>query len=69
MSKIEQLLEIDSNEMDVMRFESWYWSTIDDVSNLIVSNGYANVMKDVQETVDRIIEKRFGTMDTTEGEH
>ena len=68
MSKIEQLLELDSDEMDVMRFESWYWSTIDDISNLIVSNGYANVMKDVQETVDRIIEKRFGSS-APEGDH
>ena len=69
MSKIKQFLESNSNELDEMLFESWYWSTIDDVSNLIVSNNYDNVMKDVRDRVNKIIDERFNSMDTSEGEY
>ena len=39
---------------DVLRFECWYHSVIDDVANLIQANGYDKVMLDVQEALKRI---------------
>lgn len=39
---------------DVLRFECWYHSVIDDFANLIQANGYDKVMLDVQETLKRI---------------
>jgi hypothetical protein len=39
---------------DVLRFECWYHSVIDDFANLIQANGYDKVMLDVQEALKRI---------------
>jgi hypothetical protein len=39
---------------DVLQFECWYHSVIDDVANLIRANGYDKVMLDVQEALKRI---------------
>jgi hypothetical protein len=39
---------------DVLKFECWYHSVIDDVANLVRSNGYDKVMLDVQEALKRI---------------
>ena len=39
---------------DVLKFECWYHSVIDDVANLIRANGYDKVMLDVQEALKRI---------------
>ena len=59
MSKIEQLQDIqDHQDMEQMKFECWYWSVIDDVSNLIVTNGYDNIMLDILKSVERIKESK-----------
>lgn len=39
---------------DVLKFECWYHSVIDDVANLIRANGYDKVMRDVQEVLQRL---------------
>lgn len=59
MSKSEQLFEdvmseIDAQELELLKFESWYYSVIDDVASLIVTNGYNQVMKDIMDTVARL---------------
>ena len=46
--------EFDAHMDDVLRFECWYHSVIDDVANLIQANGYDKVMLDVQEALKRI---------------
>lgn len=55
MSKMEELQDIqDHQDYELMKFECWYWSVIDDVSNLIVTNGYDNIMFDIIQAVERI---------------
>ena len=46
--------EYDLHMDDVLKFECWYHSVIDDVANLIRANGYDKVMLDVQEALKRI---------------
>ena len=46
--------EYDAYMDDVLKFECWYHSVIDDVANLIQANGYDKVMLDVQEALKRI---------------
>lgn len=46
--------EFDAHMDDVLQFECWYHSVIDDVANLIRANGYDKVMLDVQEALKRI---------------
>jgi len=46
--------EFDTHMDDVLKFECWYHSVIDDVANLIQANGYDKVMLDVQEALKRI---------------
>ncbi len=46
--------EYDMHMDDVLKFECWYHSVIDDVANLIRANGYDKVMLDVQEALKRI---------------
>jgi hypothetical protein len=46
--------EFDAHMDDVLKFECWYHSVIDDVANLIRANGYDKVMLDVQESLKRI---------------
>ena len=50
--------EFDAHMDDVLRFECWYHSVIDDVANLIRANGYDKVMLDVQEALKRIEENK-----------
>jgi hypothetical protein len=50
--------DFDAHMDDVLRFECWYHSVIDDVANLIRSNGYDKVMLDVQEALKRIEENK-----------
>ena len=62
MSKSEQLFEdvmseFDAQELELLKFESWYYSVIDDVASLIVTNGYNQVMKDIMDTVARLEQK------------
>ena len=50
----DYILELTEQEQEQVRFECWYHSTIDDVAQLIVSNGYDSIMLDVQKAIDRI---------------
>ena len=49
--------ELDEQSMELLKFESWYYSVVDDVASLIVTNGYNQVMKDIMDTVDRLQNK------------
>lgn len=46
--------ELTEQELELLKFESWYYSVIDDVASLIVTNGYNQVMKDIMDTVARL---------------
>ena len=46
--------ELDEQSMELLKFESWYYSVVDDVASLIVTNGYNQVMKDIMDTVSRL---------------
>ena len=41
----------DDIDMDVVKYECWYWSVIDSMADLIMNNGRDRVMADVAETV------------------
>ena len=41
----------DDIDMDVVKYECWYWSVIDSMADLIMNNGRDKVMADVAETV------------------
>ena len=41
----------DDIDMDVVKYECWYWSIIDSMADLIMNNGRDRVMADVAETV------------------
>ena len=47
---IELMLE-DDIDMDVVKYECWYWSVIESMADLIMNNGRDRVMADVAETV------------------
>lgn len=51
---ITMLEEFDSQEQELMRFECWYHSVIDDMAGLIRANGYDKVMYDVMCAVKRM---------------
>lgn len=53
---IEMYEEFDSQEQELMRFECWYHSVIDDMAGLIRANGYDKVMYDVMCAVKRMSE-------------
>lgn len=42
---------IDDNELDVLKYECWYWSVIDSMADLIMNNGRDRVMADVTDVV------------------
>ena len=42
---------IDDNELDVVKYECWYWSVIDSMADLIMNNGRDRVMADVTDVV------------------
>jgi uncharacterized protein YuzB (UPF0349 family) len=44
-------LMVDDDDMDVVKYECWYWSVIDSMADLIMNNGRDKVMADVAETV------------------
>lgn len=41
----------DDIDMDVVKYECWYWSVIESMADLIMNNGRDRVMADVAETV------------------
>ena len=51
--------EFDSQEQELMRFECWYHSVIDDMAGLIRANGYDKVMFDVMCAVKRMSEDTY----------
>lgn len=46
--------ELDAQERELMNFECWYYSVIDDMASLIRANGYDKVMYDVMCAVERM---------------
>lgn len=59
MSKFDDyMMELDAQEQEQMAFECFYWSVVNDVAMLIKDNGYNEVLKDILDTVDRIIDKQ-----------
>ena len=47
---------MDSQEQELVHFECWYHSVIDDMAGLIRANGYEQVMYDVMCAVKRMSE-------------
>lgn len=56
MDDFEYVQEAD--DFELIKFGCFYHSVIDDVAQLIVTNGYNNVMKDIIDAVDRITDKQ-----------
>lgn len=49
---------IDNQEQELVQFECWYHSVIDDMAGLIRANGYEQVMYDVMCAVQRMQENK-----------
>ena len=47
---------MDKQEQELVNFECWYHSVIDDMAGLIRANGYEQVMYDVMCAVQRMSE-------------
>jgi hypothetical protein len=47
---IEMMID-DDIDMDVVKYECWYWSVIDSMADLILNNGRDRVMADVADVV------------------
>ena len=47
---------MDDQEQELVKFECWYHSVVDDMASLIRSNGYDQVMYDVMCAVKRMSE-------------
>ena len=50
--------ELDAQEQELVRFECWHHSVIDDMAGLIRANGYEQVMFDVMCAVKRMQENK-----------
>ena len=53
---IDMIEDRDTQEQELMQFECWYHSVIDDMAGLIRANGYDKVMYDVMCAVKRMQE-------------
>ncbi len=49
---------MDNQEQELVQFECWYHSVIDDMAGLIRANGYGQVMYDVMCAVQRMQENK-----------
>lgn len=49
---------MDKQEQELIKFECWYHSVIDDMAGLIRANGYEQVMHDVMCAVKRLQEDK-----------
>ena len=49
---------MDNQEQELVQFECWYHSVIDDMAGLIRANGYEQVMYDVMQAVKRMQENK-----------
>lgn len=47
---------MDNQEQEMVKFECWYHSVVDDMASLIKTNGYDQVMYDVMCAVKRMSE-------------
>jgi hypothetical protein len=47
---------MDDQEQELVKFECWYHSVVDDMASLIKTNGYEQVMYDVMCAVQRMSE-------------
>lgn len=57
----ESMIEyMDNQEQELVQFECWYHSVIDDMAGLIRANGYDKVMFDVMCAVKRMSEDSKG---------
>jgi hypothetical protein len=54
---------MDKQEQELVHFECWYHSVIDDMAGLIRANGYEQVMYDVMCAVKRMSEERSSVED------
>ena len=53
----DSMIELmDKQEQELVNFECWYHSVIDDMAGLIRVNGYEQVMYDVMQAVKRMQE-------------
>ncbi len=51
----ESMIEyMDNQEQELVQFECWYHSVVDDMAGLIRANGYEQVMYDVMQAVKRM---------------
>jgi hypothetical protein len=46
-----EMIDDDDVDMDVVKYECWYWSVIDSMADLILNNGRDRVMADVADVV------------------
>lgn len=61
----ELAIDMMDNVDDVLQFECWYHSVMDDVASLIRANGYDKIMFDIQCAVQRRgLEERMSEGDT-----
>lgn len=51
-----ELITDDDSELDVVKYECYYWSVIDSMADLIMNNGRDKVMADVTD----VVVKRLG---------
>jgi len=51
---IDMMDDVEAQDYELMRFECWYHSVIDDLASLIRSNGYDTIMLDVMQAVERM---------------
>lgn len=49
---------MDDQEQELVKFECWYHSVVDDMASLIKTNGYEQVMYDVMCAVQRMTEDK-----------
>ena len=49
---------MDNQEQEMVKFECWYHSVVDDIASLIKTNGYDQVMYDVMCAVKRMQESK-----------
>lgn len=49
---------MDDQEQELVKFECWYHSVVDDMASLIKTNGYEQVMYDVMCAVQRMTESK-----------
>jgi hypothetical protein len=53
---IEEQYRMEEQEQELLKFECWYHSVIDDMASLVCVNGYEQVMYDVMCAVKRLKE-------------